>query len=441
MHRSHVELLSKSLVGARRFGRDMTSSHDWGLARRIGFRFGIVYGVLVLFPFPLNALPKMQWLTGPLEQPFDWLTQWFARVALGLPELATAPNGSGDRTFDYVKLLLFAIFGVVGAIAWSALDRRRSYPRLAAAAHVVLRYSLAHAMLFYGFAKILRLQFSDLSPFELRSPVGEVSPMGLLWRFMGYSAPYTVFGGLCEAIPGLLLLWRRTAAIGAVMAIAVMINVVMLNLSYDVCVKLYSMQLLVMAWLIALPDARRLLAAALGRATAEIAPRVRMSARRERARLIGKAIFILGLAVGIYLASVGRGGEHHELHGNWVVDAFSADGGEQSLAGDSVRWQSVAFTTSRMAIWRVSGDRDPQVTTRRGTYAFKVDAANHTITVTIDDDTKQDETWRYTRPAPDRLVIDGVHLGKVLHVALHAAPEPLLVTREFHWINEQPFSR
>jgi len=28
----------------------------------------------------------------------------------------------------------------------------------------------------YGFSKILRLQFSDLSPFELRTTVGEVSP-------------------------------------------------------------------------------------------------------------------------------------------------------------------------------------------------------------------------------------------------------------------------
>ena len=94
-----------------------------------------------------------------------------------------------------------------------------------------------------------------------------------------------------------------------------------------------------------------------------------------------------------------------------------------------------------MAIWRVSGDRDPQVTATRGTYAYEIDAASHRITVTIDADKKQEETWQYTRPAPDRLVIDGVHLGKSLHVTLHAAPEPLLVTRGFHWINESPFSR
>jgi hypothetical protein len=132
-----------------------------------------VFGALVIFPFPINALPKMQWLSEPLRQPLEWLTGWFADAVLGLPGQAPAFNGSGDRTYDYVKLLLFAILGAIGAIAWSALTRRRSHPRLAAAAHVVLCYSLAHAMLSYGFAKIFRLQFGDLSPFELRTPVGE----------------------------------------------------------------------------------------------------------------------------------------------------------------------------------------------------------------------------------------------------------------------------
>jgi len=38
-------------------------------------------------------------------------------------------------------------------------------------------------------------------------------------------------------------------------------------------------------------------------------------------------------------------------------------------------------------------------------------------------------------------VIDGVHLGRSLHVTLHRHPDGLLVTRGFHWINEVPFNR
>ncbi len=420
----------------------MTSSQDGGLARRIGFRFGVVFGALLIYPFPIDLLPRMDWLAKLLRTPLVWATQWFGQTMLGIPGLAPADNGSGDRTFDYVQLLVFAILGAVGAIAWSALDRRRSYPRLAAAARVVLRYSLAHAMLSYGFAKICRLQFGDLSPAALRTTVGECSPMGLLWRFMDYSAPYTVFGGLCEAIPGALLLWRRTAAIAAVMVIAVMTNVVMLNLSYDVSVKLYSTQLLVMAVLIALPDARRLLAAALGRATTEVPPRARMSPRRERVRQLAKAAFVLAVAVSLYPTLGGRAAPGSEVYGNWVVDTLTADGVERPpLATDPVRWHDVSFSRGGLAIWRVSGDRDPQVTETRISYPYQLDAASHTLRVTIDPKKKLEETWRYTRPAPDRLVIDGVHLGTSLHVTLHPAPEPPLLTRGFHWINEAPFSR
>jgi hypothetical protein len=38
-------------------------------------------------------------------------------------------------------------------------------------------------------------------------------------------------------------------------------------------------------------------------------------------------------------------------------------------------------------------------------------------------------------------VIDGMHLGKSLHLALHAAPPSQLMTRGVHWINEVPFNR
>ena len=82
--------------------------------------------------------------------------------------------------------------------------------------------------------------------------------MGLLWTFMGASRAYTIFGGLGELTGGLLLLWRRTTTLGALVVIAVMTNVVMLNFSYDVPVKQYSVHLVLMALYLLLPEARRL---------------------------------------------------------------------------------------------------------------------------------------------------------------------------------------
>ncbi len=54
---------------------------------------------------------------------------------------------------------------------------------------------------------------------------------------MGYSTPYNVFTGLVETVPAMLLFFRRTATLGALLLVAVLANVVMLNLCYDVPVE------------------------------------------------------------------------------------------------------------------------------------------------------------------------------------------------------------
>jgi hypothetical protein len=82
--------------------------------------------------------------------------------------------------------------------------------------------------------------------------------MKLLWTFMGASIPYVIFTGAAEMLGGLLLAARRTTLLGALVCIGVLSNVVMLNFSYDVPVKLYSSHLLLMAVFLAAPDLRRL---------------------------------------------------------------------------------------------------------------------------------------------------------------------------------------
>jgi len=77
---------------------------------------------------------------------------------------------------------------------------------------------LAFALLSYGTAKLFGGQFSFPSLERLDQKIGESSPMGLLWTFMGYSKLYTVFGGICQITAGLLLLFRRFSALGSLMA-------------------------------------------------------------------------------------------------------------------------------------------------------------------------------------------------------------------------------
>ena len=75
-------------------------------------------------------------------------------------------------------------------------------------------------LLSYGTIKIIQTQFPFPSFDRLLERYGDSSPMGLLWTFMGYSRPYNFLAGACEASGGLLLFFRRTTTLGALVAAA-----------------------------------------------------------------------------------------------------------------------------------------------------------------------------------------------------------------------------
>jgi hypothetical protein len=75
---------------------------------------------------------------------------------------------------------------------------------------------------------------------------------------MAASTAYTFFCGLTEVTAGTLLLFRRTLTVGALVAVAALVNIVLLNFCYDVPVKLYSSHLLMMALFLLIADAKNL---------------------------------------------------------------------------------------------------------------------------------------------------------------------------------------
>ncbi|HJX29607.1 MAG TPA: hypothetical protein VJ885_17020, partial [Thermoanaerobaculia bacterium] len=227
----------------------------WSLARRILFRFAFAYLVLYNLPFPLEYVPYV----GQAYQGFwNFVVPAVASQTFGV-EVYVTPNGSGDTTYNYVQIYCFFVLALGTTLIWSFLDRRRTqYARLDDWLRVYVRFALAAVMIAYGAIKVIKGQFPDPSLDRLLQPYGQSSPMGLLWTFMGASAPYTIFSGFAELIPGLLLTLRRTALLGALMSIAVMTNVVLLNFCYDVPVKLFSSHLLLMGLFLVLPHAGRL---------------------------------------------------------------------------------------------------------------------------------------------------------------------------------------
>lgn len=216
---------------------------QWPLAKKIAFRFLFLYLILfeLLLPF---AAPLVVWMG--------------TRIGV---DASVRMNGSGDTTHHYVQALGAFLIAMAGALAWSAIDRKRPNQRqLYLGFRVLVRLLLAVTLIQYGSVKVFQSQFPPPSVHRLTETFGDASPMGLLWTFMGASAPYNTITGGVELLGGLLLFFRRTTLLGSLIAIVAMAQVCALNFCYDVPVKLHSLHLLGMAIFLAGEDASRLAA-------------------------------------------------------------------------------------------------------------------------------------------------------------------------------------
>lgn len=107
------------------------------------------------------------------------------------------------------------------------------------------------AMMVYGMGKIT--QFGDLH--QGSKAVSELTGMELMWAFYGYSKPYALIIGFFEVLGGLLILVRKTRLIGCFLVSAILINVILQDIFYDVLAGalkaaiLYQFLIFVILWL------------------------------------------------------------------------------------------------------------------------------------------------------------------------------------------------
>lgn len=406
----------------------------WGPIKKLLFRFVFAYLVLYNFPFPLNDLPFVQ--TGDLR---IWgpLVRWVGRNAFGVA--LTRPSG-GDSTYSYVQVFCFLVISLAAALAWTLLDRkRRNDARLYDGLRVYVRFALAVTLIGFGAAKVFPSQFLAPTTDRLMQPYGDSSPLGLYGTFLGASVPYAVFTGLGELAGGLLLTLRRTTLFGALIAIGVLSNAVMLNLGYDGSAKLTSVHLLLMAVFLAAPDLRRLTQVLVLNRPAEpeeIRPLFRGKglARTAAVFAAGFILFWTGASLyGSYREMVARGPKAASsvpLRGMWNVEELVVDGEVRPpLVTDERRWRRLFFSTPGLvAIQLMSGSRER--------YDLELDEKQKRLVLRRRDDPDGKTTLVYQSPQPGVLLVAGPFEGQQVRVRLRRTEPPkfLLVTRGFHWV-------
>jgi uncharacterized membrane protein YphA (DoxX/SURF4 family) len=424
-----------------------------GVLRRFGFRFFASYMLIYNADRLLGLIPFVGNHAYVVYVGWNQVVFWTERVVLGMATMSSIRNtGSGDTSFLWVMNGCMAAIALAAALVWSFFDRdRRREPLVRDFVRVCVRYSLAATLIGYGVAKLAgRGQFPAPSGPRLLEPIGRLSPMGMLWVFMGSSRAYTAFSAVMEMLGGFLLLFRRTTPLGSIVSAGVVLNIVVLNFCYDVPVKLFSTNLLLMAGFLAWPDLRRMAnVLVMNRPTqpAVLTPPWRSRAFRGFALAL-KVVVIGSLLFGKFSRLRGSGPEFKplppsvaRLSGFWYVDTFQRDGAIlPPLISDETRWRRVVFVADSGALRMIAMNEN---NTSLDFWLVGPDSGDSKLALRADAKDPTPVPLSFAQATPDQLELSGSLKGHPLVVTLHRADkiETRLFDRGFHWVSEEPFNR
>ena len=412
-------------------------------------RLALAYWVLYIFPFPATLIPWVDGLAGEWTSLHQSMLTWFGDVFFNR-ELTFQPTGSGDTTAAYIEIVMRIAIAALASTVWHYAARRQAISgRTLEWLYLGFRFYLVSILMVYGWIKLFPAQMPPPGPDRLLQPIGDTSPMGLAWTFIGASPAYQMFSGAAELVAGFLLIFRRTALLGAMLSLGVMLNVAAINFFYDVPVKLFSTHLVALSFMLMLPDLARL--GSLFFFRLPIQPRqLRPYPWKHRwQRLTATAVLIGFLYQAVWPAlqtgwqsahTYGALAEPGPLHGLYRVKEFSwGDASDRELE-DAKRWVraginqrypkpgtlGVAVVFADGTVVRGYAQYDPDLA------EFKLSLANRGQSEFFIEEGENGELIL-------RRDVDGIEL--VIRLLRDTEAEFELTRRGFHWINEYPRNR
>ena len=399
----------------------------------------------------------------PLRPVISWTGAHILHVNAPVTAFWGGNSATADDMFGWVTAFCVLMIATAATVVWSLLDRsRENYAELHKWFRLFIRFALAGQMLMYGFAKVFPIQMAHPKLTWLMQPLGTFSPMGTLWNSMGSAPAYEIFTGCAEVAGGLLLIVPRTATLGALISLACMIQVFVLDMTYDVPAKLLSLPQ--HPALLLSPGPRRSKASQIPvaapdhvafHASATLPQRPGQPDRTCCANHIWSVARRHGLPLLLeFLEYPGRGKPLPPLYGIWEVKQLSID--EQlrpPLLTDSTRWRRAIFDLpSRdcaalytqviytqaslcLAFQRMDDSFTP--------YGASVKLPERTIVLTKSADKNWTANFTFQRPAENQLILDGRMDNHQVHMELQLIDRNSfpLISRGFQWTMEAPFGR
>ncbi len=341
----------------------------WNVYQKIAFRFVFIFFILfiVLLDWSVNTILSYIYYDGHLADFLDIVISWTGKQLFHIPYTIISPYDGqhNDRTYVYLLYFTMAVVAVLGAIIWSALDRKRTnYQTLYYWLTAIVRYYLAFTLFVFALEKFFKMQFPDLGYYTLTEPLGNMSPMSLAWAFFGYSYGYNVFMGIAESA-ALLLLFRRTTTFGAILTLVTLANVMAVNYNYDVHAKMYPTALFVMAFFLLLRDVNRLMRFFFTGQAISL-PVIKAPVFKKRWMSISKMVLKV-LVIGYFTVfpvmdyfgykknAEEKGKPKFKISGVYDVDTFVTN--KDTLSNDNpVRWKQIVIGDKMVEAVRFNGD-------------------------------------------------------------------------------------
>ncbi len=195
-----------------------------------------LFNCIVFIPFPFYIFSFQKEIPNFIFEKFIYpVLNNASGLHLNNPEI------SSDSTSLYIWIVCLFILSIFIFSFKIFIPKNQPWAnKLVFASRIIFIYYISLQLMKYGFDKIFKAQFYLPEPNILYSPFGELDKDILFWSTMGVSRPYNIFMGLLEIIPACLLLFKKTRTLGLLISIPVLINIIAINFSFDISVKIYS---------------------------------------------------------------------------------------------------------------------------------------------------------------------------------------------------------
>ncbi len=428
------------------------ASRDWSFVQKLVFRFFFIYFLLHITPWTWldNIVPGIDYISGYYQKLVYWGIEKSNHFFFHFEVKKIVNNGSGDTSFNWEEVFTYLMVALTGTILWSILDSKRTnYSFANTWLRIFLRYFLIINCFSYGIIKLYGLQMIFPNQSQLSTPLGDFLPMRFSWMFIGYSTPYQMFSGAMEVLAGLLLLNRKTITLGLCVATSIFLNVMVLNLCYDIPVKIFSIHLVMYCVYLLLNDSKRLLDFfILNKTVAEnTIHNIQFQKKWIRIlRVVLKLVFVIVYVIlpfintrDRYLSQFDKGISMPIHSGIYDVILFSINKDTLPyLSSDTLRWKDMILekdgSGSVGAVDTLFRKRY-----RRGYFSFKTDTLHKTISLKkFAGDSLNIFEFNYAIPDSTSIHLWGNKNKDSYNIILKKSNRHFkLAEKQFHWISEE----